>query len=53
MSDRLKRTLITAAAAAVGAAALALGVPGDVAAMAASGLTGLLLGWAHLKTPGS
>jgi hypothetical protein len=53
MSDRLKRTVITVAAAAIGAAALAAGAPHDIVVAGTSALTGLLLGWAHLKTPGT
>lgn len=52
MGDRFKRTLITAAAAAVTAAAVALGVPLDTASAVVSAAVGLLLGWAHISKPG-
>lgn len=52
MSDRLKRTLITATGAAVTAAAVAYGVPLDTASAVVGGLVGMLLGWAHLSKPG-
>lgn len=52
MSDRLKRAAITALASALGTVALAYGVPGDLVALGAATLTGLLLGWAHLSKPG-
>lgn len=51
LTAKQKRGVITAVAAMLGAVAVALGAPADVATTIATAAAGVLLGWAHLAQP--